>query len=434
MLLTLRVTGPHASDLEVLLDKCPDKLHSTRLSFGSALVFFPEVSPNAVTVALALDVDAVGLSPNLSSPPFVEPNSAMLSVAIASVFRTALDARLPNRPSLVTSKLPIEVRIASFSAARGTDELRALFGPLGYGVVVEEAGVATTSATAGNIVRLEKQCPLYEVLSHLYVLGPVVDGRADDPVLDDQRDALLMHAEGVVRGHPAGDRILQAYTVRRPSETAAAFARLQTTDPLAGQTFPEATSLLDETRMDAIVLELREVSAHSVIDLGCGDGKLLGRLVREKALTRIVGFDVSHRLLDGAASRMKLDRRGGKKSERIELVHGSLFYADSRMQGFDAAVLADVVQHVPQDRLADLEKSVFEKARPTTVVALVSGGRRGEVGEGDPEPQMVNLANGWSTNQFDAWAMGISERRGYRVRLLSPGSSAQLTRMAVFSR
>lgn len=379
MLLTLRVTGPHASDLEVLLDKCPDKLHSTRLSFGSALVFFPEFSAEAVTVALALDVDAVALSPNLFSRPFAEPNGAMLSAAIASAFRTALDARLPNRPELVTRALPIQVRVASFSAERGTDELRALFGPLGYAVVVEEPTKPTAAAAAGNIVRLEKQCSLYEVLSHLYVLGPVVDGRADDRVLEDQRAALLMHAEGVVRGHPAGDRILQAYSVRRPSETAAAFTRLQSTDPLAGQTFVETTSLLDDARMDAIALELREISAHSVIDLGCGDGKLLGRLVREKALTRIVGFDVSHRLLDAAASRMKLDRRGGKKSERLELVHGSLFYTDARMQGFDAAVLADVVQHVPAERLVDLEKSVFEQARPATVVTLASGGRRGDV-------------------------------------------------------
>lgn len=431
MLLTLRVTGSHASDLEVLLDKRPDKLDVTRLSFGSALVFFPEVSPEAVTVALALDVDAVALSPNLFAQPFAEPNGAMLSAAIASVFRTALDARLPHHPALVTSILPIQVRIAAFSAARGTDELRALFGPLGYSIVVEEPASTTPSALAGNIVRLEKHLSLYEVLSHLYVLLPVVDGRANDRVLEDQRDALVMHAEGVVRGHPAGDRILQAYSVRRPSETALAFHRLQAKDPLAGQTIPEADSLLDDARMDAIVLELREVSAHSVIDLGCGDGKLLGRLVREKALTRIVGFDVSHRLLDGAASRMKLDRRGGKKSERMELVHGSLFYADSRMQGFDAAVLADVVQYVPADRLMDLEKSVFEHAKLATVVVLASGGRRVDVEEG---AQTVNLTNGWSTHQFDAWATGVSERRGYRVRLLSPGSSAQVTRMAVFSR
>lgn len=431
MLLTIRVTGSHASDLEVLLDKCPDKLHVTRLSFGSALVFFPEFSPEGVTVALALDVDAVALSPNLFSRPFAEPNGAMLSVAIASVFRTALDARLPNHPALVTSVLPIQVRIASFAAARGTDELRALFGPLGYAIVVEEPTSTTPSALAGNIVRLEKQISLYEVLSHLYVLLPVIDGVADDRVLDDQRDALVMHAEGVVRGHPAGDRILQVHSARRPSETGAAFLRLQAKDTLAGQTIAEADSLLDETRMDAIVLELREVAAHSVIDLGCGDGKLLGRLVREKALTRIVGFDVSHRLLEAAASRMKLDRRGGKKSERIELIHGSLLYTDSRMQGFDAAVLADVVQYMPADRLMDLEQAVFEQAQLATVVVLASGGRRAEVEEG---AQTLNLANGWTTNQFDAWATGVSERRGYRVRLLSPGSSAQLTRMAVFSR
>jgi hypothetical protein len=150
-------------------------------------------------------------------------------------------------------------------------------------------------------------------------------------------------------------------------------------------------------------------------------------LVREKTLTRIVGLDVSSRVLDAAAARMKLDRRGGKKSERIELLHGSVFYADSRMHGFDAAVLADVVQYVAPERLGDIERAVFHDALPSTVVAMMNGTNR----DGSVPP---GLEHRWSTNQFDAWAGGVSERRGYRVRLLSLGSSGSTTRMAVFSR
>lgn len=434
MLLTLRVTGPHASDLEVLLDKCPDKLHSTSLPFGLAHVFFPEVSPDAVTVALVVDVDAVVWSSNGFSSGFGLTNAAMLSAAIASVFSTALAARSPGRPDLVTAILPVEVRVSSFDVRPGTDDARALFSPLGYDVVVHEDVVDALSGTSTNLVRqtvcLAKQCSLYEVLSHLYVLGPVLDGHADDHVLERERDALLLHAEGAARGHVAGDRIIQAYAARRPSGAGAALARLLAMDVTEGQTALDsaiAPTLLDDARIDAIVFELREASVSSVVDLGCGDGKLLARLVREKVLTRIVGFDVSIRALDAAASRMKLDRRGGKKSERIELLHGSLFYSDSRLQGFDAAVLADVIQHVNADRLGDLERVVFHDAQPATVVVMMNVATR----DGVVPP---GLEHSWSTNQFDAWASAVSERRAYRVRLLSIGSSGPTTRMAVFTR
>jgi hypothetical protein len=86
MLLTLRATGHRATDLETLLDKCSDKLHTVHLPFGMAHVFFPEVSPDAVTAALALDVDGVT---NGSSAEFARANAATLSVAIAEVFRDA---------------------------------------------------------------------------------------------------------------------------------------------------------------------------------------------------------------------------------------------------------------------------------------------------------------------------------------------------------
>lgn len=434
MLLTLRVTGPHASDLEVLLDKCPDKLHSTSLPFGLVHVFFPEISADAVTVALVVDVDTVDWSSNGFSSGFVLANAATLSAAIANVFSTALAARSPQRPDLVTAVLPIEASVSSFVVRAGADDARALFGPLGYDVVVHDDAPVQSSTAPTNLlrqtVRLTKLCPLYEVLSHLYVVGPVLDRHADDRVLDSERDALLLHAEGAARGHPDGDRIMLAYTARRPSGASAALARLLTTDRLEGQTAFDligAPTLLDDARIDAIVLELREASAKSVIDLGCGDGKLLARLVREKALTRIVGLDVSIRALDVAASRMKLDRRGGKKSERIELLHGSLFYSDSRLSGFDAAVLADVVQHINADRLGEVERVVFHDAQPATVVVMMNAATR----DGVVPP---GLAHGWSTNQFDAWASGVSERRAYRVRLLSIGSSSSATRMAVFTR
>lgn len=431
MLFTLRVTGPQAADLAVLIDKSPDKLHSTRLPFGMAHVFFPEVASDAATMALVLDVEAVHWTSNGSSDGFATTNSAMMSVAISRALGTALAARAPQRPELVSAVLPVEVCLSSLAVKRGSTDAQALFGPLGYDVTVEETACGSSVATDEDLVRqtvrLKKLCPLYEVLSHLYVLGPLLDGHVRDRVLDGERESLLVHAEGAARGHASSERIMSAHAARRTSETALAFRRLAAVDSVGAQTTGEGLSQLsqlDDARADAIVLELREAAAHTVVDLGCGDGKLLARLVREKALTKIVGFDVAHLALEAAASRMKLDRRGAKKSERIDLWHGSLYYSDARLSGFDAAVLADVVQYLPQERLAEMERVVFQQACPNTVVVMLNGAKRDEDASAD----------GWSAKRFDAWASGVSERSGYRIRLLSPGSSQQAIRMAVFSK
>ncbi len=56
-----------------------------------------------------------------------------------------------------------------------------------------------------------------------------------------------------------------------------------------------------QQRMGAVVAVLRSSGAKRVLDLGCGEGKLLRSLLEEKTLTEIVGMDVSYRGLEIAS-------------------------------------------------------------------------------------------------------------------------------------
>ena len=55
-------------------------------------------------------------------------------------------------------------------------------------------------------------------------------------------------------------------------------------------------------------------------------------------------------------------------SERVRLVHGSLMYRDKRLEGFDAAAVIEVVEHLDPPRLTAFERVLFEFAKPRTVV------------------------------------------------------------------
>ena len=105
-----------------------------------------------------------------------------------------------------------------------------------------------------------------------------------------------------------------------------------------------------------------------MLDLGCGEGKLLRELLKDKQFEEIIGMDVSIRSLKNARDRLKLDRMAEKQAARIKLLHGSLMYRDRRLEGFDAAAVVEVIEHLDPTRLSAFERAIFEFARPGTVV------------------------------------------------------------------
>src|SRR5882724_4391261 len=69
---------------------------------------------------------------------------------------------------------------------------------------------------------------------------------------------------------------------------------------------------------------LRSSGATPVLDLGCGEGRLLRKLLKDQAFAEMVGMDVSHRALEIASQKLRLEDLPGIQKDRIRLIHGSL--------------------------------------------------------------------------------------------------------------
>ena len=196
---------------------------------------------------------------------------------------------------------------------------------------------------------------------------------------------------------------------------------------------------MNEQRLETVTQTLLAAEAQRVLDLGCGEGRLLKRLLMEKQLTRLVGVDVSITALERAASRLKLDTMTERQRSRIELLQGSSTYRDSRFNGFDAIALVEVIEHLELDRLPALERVIFEYARPKTVIVTTPNR--------DYNAKFANLADGklrhadhrfeWTRAEFAAWCTQVAERFGYQVNIQPIGALdpelGSVTQMGVFS-
>ena len=465
MLLTISTSAQPATDLGYLLHKNPARVQYFELSFGAAHLFYPEASTQKCTVALLLDVDPIGLVRGRKGPPgdggqlkqYVNDRpyvaSSFLSVALAQVLRSAMAGVCKERPELAATAIPLEATLLLHSGG-GDALLRRLFEPLGYEVEVQphvlDAATPDWGASHVFTLTLRRTCTLSELLTHLYVLVPVLDDEKHYWVGDDEVEKLLRHGEGWLPSHPERDLISRRYLRHQHGLVRDAITRLiAAEEPVAADDEPsgdlaetaleEKISLHDQ-RLNTVLAVLRGAGARRVLDLGCGEGKLLRLLLDDRLFEEIVGMDVSHRALEIATRRLKLDRLPQALRNRLSLLHGSLMYRDARLTGFDAAAVVEVIEHLDPPRLAAFERVLFEFARPATAVVTTPNAEYNVKWETLPAGRFRHRDHRfeWTRDEFLAWTDGITSRFGYQRRLGAVGDVDPVvgppTQMAVFTR
>jgi len=192
--------------------------------------------------------------------------------------------------------------------------------------------------------------------------------------------------------------------------------------------------------LGAVLAALKGTGATRVLDLGCGEGRLLQALLKERQFIEIVGMDVSHRALEIAGDRLHFDRMPELQKQRLKLLHGSLIYRDERLAGFDAAAVVEVIEHLDPPRLAAFERVLFECARPNTVVITTPNREYNVKWETLPAGKFRHRDHRfeWTRAEFQEWARAKATRFNYQVRFvpIGPDDTAvgSPTQMGVFER
>ena len=444
MLLTLTTTtpssGPAASDLGYLLHKNPARAQRQELPFGVAHVLWPEADVERATVAMLVEVDPVALvrghahsdqdgplAQYVNDRPYAA--NSLFSVALAKLFRTAMSGTCKQRPELVEHRWPLEVELPVVPARGGEPLLRRLFEPLGYAVEIERLPRDEEHPNWGmsSLVRLRLRhtTTIAQLLRHLYVLIPVLDDDKHYWVGDDEVDKLLHRGEGWLADHPAKDDIALRYLKRRRSLARRALRQLIDEEPEEEEDVVrsvreeslEKPLSLQKRRIAHIAARLAELGARSVLDLGCGEGQLLKALLADRRFERVLGMDVSPTVLERCERRLKLQERPAHWQERLTLVQGALGWRDPRLDGFDAAAVVEVIEHMEADRLPDFVQGLFGANRPRHVLVSTPNVeynvRFDALSAGTFRHHDHRFE--WDRATFRAWAQGVAEAHGYEV-------------------
>ena len=459
MLLTITLTTAPATDLGFLLHKNPARIQEFELNYGKAYVFYSEALPERCTACLLIDIDTVRLvrGPQESVENYVNDRpyvvSSFMSVTLAQVYGSAMAGRCKERQALAETPLPLTARLAVVQCRGGESVLHRLFEPLGYQVIAESHPLDEQHPEWGQseyfTVTLTATLRLSELLTHLYVLMPVMDAEKHYWIGEAEVEKLFHRGEGWLTSHPEREFIVRRYLKHRRL-VRAALAQLSeednpdpdVTEAMHAQEEAEIEQSLSlqEQRLGAVMAVLGNTGAQSVLDLGCGEGRYLQLILDKKSYLHVVGLDVSPRVLEIAADHLHLDQLPEAQRQRIQLIHGSLTYRDKRLAGYDAALVVEVIEHLDSPRLAAFERVLFEFARPGTVILTTPNA--------EYNAKFPNLSSGqyrhkdhrfeWSRHEFQTWATQVATRFGYQVRFLSVGAEdAALgapTQMGVFTR
>lgn len=452
MLLTLTTTAAPdqpwpTTDLGYVLMKHPDRVLVRDLPFGKATVFYPEASAERTTAALLVEVDPVALSRSTqpsNSPlePYVNDrpyaSGSFLAVALRDAYGTAMTGKSKERPELAETPISLTADLPCLAVRGPADLPHKLFEPLGYAVQTEAIPLDPQYPEWGARpylrLRLSGTVRVAQLLKHLYVLLPVLDGKKHYFIGEEEIDKLLRHGEGWLDQHPERDMIVSRYLkfralVRQAGQHFTVWEEEDAAQPA------EPKPRLHEERLDRVAEVLKASGAARVLDLGCGEGKLLRRLLSAAQFRELVGLDISARSLEIAADKLNLKERPELR-ERVKLLHGSLSYPDSRLKGFDAAALVEVIEHLEPHRLQALSENVFGVAKPKLVVLTTPNAEYNATFE---HPQTMRHADHrfeWTRAEFQAWAQATAEQYGYGVAFEDLGDVHEqygaITQMAVF--
>uniref|UniRef100_A0A3P9H5W8 Small RNA 2'-O-methyltransferase n=1 Tax=Oryzias latipes TaxID=8090 RepID=A0A3P9H5W8_ORYLA len=182
-------------------------------------------------------------------------------------------------------------------------------------------------------------------------------------------------------------------------------------------------------RHQFVVDFVRGKKPKKVVDLGCGECKLLKKLRFHHEIEMLVGVDINEakikRYMHGLAPISTDYLQPSFDWLSIELYKGSVTQRDARFKGFDLATAIEIIEHLTPADVEHFSAVVFGYMRPGAVVISTPNS--------DFNPLLPGLSGfrdrdhkfEWSRAEFRSWALRVCSEYGYEVEFTGVGEALQ---------
>lgn len=123
----------------------------------------------------------------------------------------------------------------------------------------------------------------------------------------------------------------------------------------------DVTMTLYEERNNTIFNFLCGSLCKSVLDIGCGDGRLVNLLAKSDCFTKIGAVDLSGKRINRAQKKCNY-------SEKVNFFNQSFFEYNCEFKYFEAFVLSEFIEHFERDDLKSLFELIFTVYFPQIVI------------------------------------------------------------------
>ena len=468
MLLTITYEGQHAKDFGYMLHKNPYNPSVFELSIGKAYVFFTELNDSRATVVLFLDIESLELTKNkgLNNKIFTSifdyvnnrayVTSSFMSTAIKKVFGTTMTGRVDveHLKDVVTSSLELTITLDTLYCQGCVDKLNLIFEPLGYNVKYKQLNYDDVFKTWGKSdyvsLTLKGKVRLSEMLKHFAILLPVFDSQKHYWINEDEVDKLMRLGAEWLPLHPEKEFITKRFLRKASHFVNDALTQLKELNGTSEENDSDAildektyvvTKKLSDLRIETIVSILKKKNVKSILDIGCGGGKLIAALKNHHEFEKIVGVDVQMSIVSKLRKKFELTPiKKGEEKERIEVIHGSAIYRDERFEDFNAICVSEVIEHLNENKLHLLERVLFYHAKPNYIILTTPNKEYNVKYEflNGTEFRHKDHRFEWTCGEFQSWCDKIAHKFAYTVTVSGIGDYdaivGQPTQIAIFEK
>lgn len=384
MFLSIAAEGEGAENLSFIVQKMPGKVfqRDNLTAFypvyedGRAnLIVFCEFPDYKLWNADTPDADAYVTSREYClSSLFCRELKNAFNTAINGSYKTEEDKKMAETQfNFTIEALPLTTKLTP-------KDIVQLFRPLGYdgitpipeidpnvphgdasnigfeSLIVDHSSQALWQPQKTKVYGLTLKCKktIKEILRQLLVLIPVIDNYSHYSDLEPLIAELTKYGEGWLDSHPKKEFIRSRF-LRHKRDLITKFEKDKKPD--AEEELEKRVSL-QSLRIKWFSEEVKKRSARSVVDAGCGSGRLAEALVKD-GVFEVSAFDCAPKAVFTAKKFL---------AGKANVSFSSLMYYDPHFRGKDSICLQEVIEHMTPWRLEKAKELIFGSYEPKFVL------------------------------------------------------------------